>query len=64
MFAQGKEEKYNCGRKHNSLEVTIINLFSLEDDKEHFHKYVLPILDAIKHRNPDILIEEPNELAK
>ena len=43
---------------------TIIELFSLEDDKEHFHKYVLPILDAIKHRNPDILIEEPKELVK
>ena len=43
---------------------TIINLFNLEDDKEFFKKYVLPILDAIKHRNPDILIEEPMELAK
>ena len=43
---------------------TIINLFSLEDDKEYYLKYVLPILDAIKHRNPDVLIEEPKELAK
>lgn len=35
---------------------------NLEDDKEFFQKYVLPILDAIKHRNPDVLIEEPKEL--
>ena len=43
---------------------TIINLFNLEDDKEFFQKYVLPILDDIKHRNPDVLIEEPKELVK